>query len=80
VNINEAYSATWASASPMGGFKESGLGRRHGRQGIAKFTEAQTVAVERLLAIDTPPFLSHQQYATLMGAAMKLLRHAPLIK
>jgi hypothetical protein len=36
--------------------------------------------VERLLAIDTPPFLSHQQYATLMGAAMKLLRHAPLIK
>jgi len=81
VNINEAYSATWASASPMGGFKESGLGRRHGSQGIAKFTEAQTVAVERLMAIDTPPFLSHQQYATLMSAAMKLLRHAtPLIK
>jgi succinate-semialdehyde dehydrogenase/glutarate-semialdehyde dehydrogenase len=81
VNINEAYSATWASASPMGGFKESGLGRRHGSQGIAKFTEAQTVAVERLLAIDTPPFLSHQQYAALMSAAMKLLKYAaPLIK
>ena len=50
-------------------------------QGIVKFTEAQTVAVERLMAIDTPPFLSHQQYATLMSAAMKLLKHAaPLIK
>ena len=61
VNINEAYSATWASASPMGGFKESGLGRRHGRQGIEKYTEAQTIAVERLLAIDTPPFLSNGQ-------------------
>ena len=80
VNINEAYAATWASASPMGGFKESGLGRRHGRQGIAKFTEAQTVAVERLLALDTPPFLSHQQYATVMSAAMKLLKHVALIK
>ena len=38
------------------------------------------MAVERLLAIDTPPFLSHQQYAALMSAAMKLLKHAPLIK
>ena len=80
VNINEAYSATWASASPMGGFKESGLGRRHGAQGIVKFTEAQTVAVERLLAIDTPPFLNHQQYATLMSAAMKLLKRVPIVK
>ena len=77
VNINEAYAATWASAGPMGGFKESGLGRRHGRQGILKYTEAQTVAVQRLLAIDTPPFLSHAQYATVMGAAIKLLKHVP---
>ena len=58
VNINEAYSATWASAGPQGGCTESGLGRRHGSQGIVKFTEAQTVAVERLMAIDTPPFLT----------------------
>ncbi len=80
VNINEAYAATWASAGPMGGFKESGLGRRHGRQGIIKFSEAQTIAVQRLLAIDTPPFLSHQQYATFMSAAVKLMRRVPLIK
>jgi succinate-semialdehyde dehydrogenase / glutarate-semialdehyde dehydrogenase len=77
VNINEAYAATWASAGPMGGFKASGLGRRHGRQGILKYTEAQTVAVQRLLAIDTPPFLSHAQYAAVMGAAIKLLKHVP---
>ena len=36
------------------------LGRRHGRQFIITFSEAQTMAVQRLLAIDTPPFLSHQ--------------------
>ena len=80
VNINEAYSATWASASPMGGFKESGLGRRHGRQGIEKYTEAQTIAVERLLAIDTPPFLSNGQYAAVMSAAIKMMRYLPGIK
>ena len=80
VNINEAYAAAWASAGPMGGFKESGMGRRHGRQGIIKFSETQTVAVERLLALDTPPFLNHRQYATLMSVAFKLLKRAPLIK
>ena len=80
VNVNEAYSAAWASASPMGGVKCSGLGRRHGGPGILKYTEAQTVAVERLLAIDTPPFLDHGQYAALMSRAMKLLKHVPGIK
>ena len=60
VNINEGYSATWASASPMGGFKESGVGRRHGEQGLTKYTEAQTVAVQRLLGIDAPRGVSQR--------------------
>ncbi|MGZ4199378.1 MAG: succinic semialdehyde dehydrogenase [Thermoleophilia bacterium] len=78
VNVNEAYAAAWGSAgSPMGGFKESGLGRRHGAQGILKYTETQTVAEERLLAIDTPPLLSHGQYAAVMTAALRLLRRLP---
>ena len=60
VNINEAYAATWASAGPMGGFKESGLGGATGAQGIVKFTEAQTVAVRapaghRHAAVPEPP-------------------------
>ncbi len=80
VNVNEAYAATWASASPMGGYKQSGLGRRHGRQGIEKFTEAQTVAAHRFLALDTPPFLSNEQYAAAMSALVKVLRHVPGIK
>ncbi len=77
VNINEAYAATWASASPMGGFKASGLGRRHGAVGLLKFTESQTVATQRLLAIDTPPHVSHAQYATVMSLAMRVLKHVP---
>jgi succinate-semialdehyde dehydrogenase/glutarate-semialdehyde dehydrogenase len=77
VNVNEAYAASWASAAPMGGFKESGLGRRHASQGILKYTEPQTVAVQRLLAIDTPPPLKHGQYAALMSLGMRLLKHTP---
>ena len=80
VNVNEAYAASWASAGPMGGFKQSGMGRRHGRQGIVKFTEAQTVAVQRLLPIDTPPLLTHAQYAALLSGAIRVLKHVPGIK
>jgi succinate-semialdehyde dehydrogenase / glutarate-semialdehyde dehydrogenase len=77
VNVNEAYAAAFVSAAPQGGFKQSGMGRRHARQGIVKYTEAQTVAVERLLAIDTPPWLTHAQYAALMPQVLRLLRRAP---
>ena len=35
--------------------KDSGLGRRHGREGILKYTEAQTVAAQRLLGFAAPP-------------------------
>ena len=46
VNINEGYAATWGSvAAPMGGMKSSGLGRRHGREGLLKYTEAQNITV-----------------------------------
>ena len=53
VNINEAYSAAWGSVdAPMGGRKESGTGRRHGAEGLLKFTESQTIAVQTGAALD----------------------------
>jgi succinate-semialdehyde dehydrogenase / glutarate-semialdehyde dehydrogenase len=48
VNVNDGYSGTWGSVgAPMGGFKASGQGRRHGREGIEALTEAQTISVQR---------------------------------
>jgi succinate-semialdehyde dehydrogenase / glutarate-semialdehyde dehydrogenase len=48
VNVNEVYGATWsATGLPMGGMGDSGLGRRHGPEGLQKFTESQTVAWQR---------------------------------
>jgi succinate-semialdehyde dehydrogenase/glutarate-semialdehyde dehydrogenase len=45
VNINEGYRASFASmASPMGGMKASGQGRRNGPGGLLRFTEARTIA------------------------------------
>ena len=80
VNINEAYAATWASAAPMGGWKQSGFERRHGRHGILKYTDPQTVAVQRVVNIGTPPFLRHDQYAALMTTAVRLLKNLPGVR
>lgn len=44
VNINEGYRATFSSVdAPMGGMKQSGLGRRNGREGLLRFVEARTI-------------------------------------
>ncbi|MBP0459057.1 succinic semialdehyde dehydrogenase [Streptomyces montanisoli] len=78
VNINEGYAAAYASVrSPMGGMKDSGLGRRHGAEGILKFTEAQTVARQRLVPLAPSFGMDDEAYAQLMSRglrAMKALR------
>ena len=76
VNINEAYAATWGSVdSPIGGFKESGLHPRHGREGLLKFTRSQTVAVQRILPIAPSHGMSAQAYARWMTRLLRLLRY-----
>lgn len=78
VNVNEAYAAAWGSLdAPMGGVKESGLGRRHGAEGITKYTEAQTVAVQRLVPIAPFGGLDVERWSRLMTRSLRLLRHLP---
>jgi acyl-CoA reductase-like NAD-dependent aldehyde dehydrogenase len=81
VNVNEAYAAAWGSTdSSIGGMKQSGIGRRHGAEGILKFTETQTVAVQRLLPIGPPFGISQKRYARTMTVLLKLMRHLPGIR
>jgi acyl-CoA reductase-like NAD-dependent aldehyde dehydrogenase len=48
VNVNDGYLSAIASvAAPMGGTGASGVGRRHGPDGLLRFTEAQSVAAQR---------------------------------
>ena len=78
VNVNEAYAATWGSIdAPMGGFKESGLGRRHGAEGILKYTEAQTISVQRGMPIASPAGVGEKDFSELMTGALRLLRWIP---
>lgn len=78
ININEAYAATWASVdAPMGGLKDSGLGRRHGREGIRRYTESQNVAVERLLPLGKLPGLSQELNAKVLTVGLGLMHRLP---
>ena len=55
VNVNEGYAFAWGSLSaPMGGMGISGVGRRHGPEGLLKYTESQTIATARVFNLDAP--------------------------
>jgi succinate-semialdehyde dehydrogenase/glutarate-semialdehyde dehydrogenase len=78
VNVNEAYAAAWASVdAPMGGFKDSGLGRRHGAEGILKYTESQTVAIQRGLPLAAPAGVTDEIFSRAMSLTLKVLRRVP---
>ncbi|MFF4343653.1 succinic semialdehyde dehydrogenase [Kitasatospora sp. NPDC001540] len=75
VNVNEAYAAAYGSvASPMGGMGDSGLGRRHGAEGILRYTEAQTVAVQRLLPIGPSMGMDDRKFAELFTTGLKAMK------
>ncbi|HLU95750.1 MAG TPA: succinic semialdehyde dehydrogenase [Thermobifida alba] len=75
VNINEGYGAAFASyGAPMGGMKRSGLGRRHGEEGLLRYTEAQTVASQHLVGLSGPPGMSAETLARVMTAGARLMR------
>ncbi|WP_440572076.1 succinic semialdehyde dehydrogenase [Streptomyces sp. KR2] len=79
VNVNEAFAAAWGSVdAPMGGMGDSGLGRRHGADGILKYTEAQTVAHQRVQGFTPPAGIHPAKWATLLTRSLKLLKAAGL--
>ncbi|MEK0097656.1 succinic semialdehyde dehydrogenase [Streptomyces sp. A475] len=77
VNVNEAFAAAWGSIdAPMGGMGDSGLGRRHGADGILKYTEVQTVAHQRVQGFTPPARISPEAWATLLTGALKVMKAA----
>ncbi|WP_276302457.1 succinic semialdehyde dehydrogenase [Halorussus lipolyticus] len=82
VNINDAYAAAWASVdAPMGGMKDSGLGRRHGREGFEKYTEAQTVAEQRAGSVTAPPEgVPDGWYAKAMLVSLRAMKRLPGVR
>lgn len=74
VNINEGYRASMATLdAPMGGMKQSGVGRRSGIQGLLRFTEPRTISVARTWPIGLPTRgRQYRQMAPLMSILAKI--------
>lgn len=82
VGVNDGYAASWSSYdAPMGGMKASGISRRHGDVGLLKFTEPQTIAVQRLVPAFAPPGrMRYPTYQRILGKMLKVLRRVPFYK
>jgi succinate-semialdehyde dehydrogenase/glutarate-semialdehyde dehydrogenase len=75
VNVNDGAAAAAGSIEAgMGGMGDSGLGRRHGAEGMRKYTESQTVATQRLVALGPPSGMALEKFVGLGNAQLRLLR------
>jgi succinate-semialdehyde dehydrogenase/glutarate-semialdehyde dehydrogenase len=75
VNINDGAAAAAGSVEAgMGGMGDSGLGRRHGAEGILKYTESQTIAVQRLMRLGPSPKSSAERFVRRTNRQLALLR------
>ncbi|MGJ9411484.1 succinic semialdehyde dehydrogenase [Aeromicrobium sp. CF4.19] len=78
VNINEGFAASFGSIdAPMGGMRSSGVGRRQGIEGILRYTEPQSVAVQRAVPMGGPAFVPPETYSKLLTAGLRVLRRTP---
>lgn len=75
VCVNDAYISMWASTdAPMGGRNDSGIGRRHGDEGFEKYTETQSVTVQRGHPIAPPAGVPNRVVAAILTGYLKVAR------
>jgi succinate-semialdehyde dehydrogenase/glutarate-semialdehyde dehydrogenase len=78
VSVNETYQIAWGSmGAPMGGMKDSGLGRRHGIEGMLKYTDSQNVAVSRISPLFPPPGLPVEAGVAVFVKLLRMMKHIP---
>src|SRR5215208_1710489 len=75
VCVNDAQVNYYALELPMGGWKESGMGVRHGAPGIRKYTKQQSVLIRRFAPGKRDPHQFPYRGTTtkLLGRAMRFI-------
>jgi acyl-CoA reductase-like NAD-dependent aldehyde dehydrogenase len=74
VCVNDAIMNYMALELPMGGWKASGMGSRHGAGGIRKYTRQQAILISRMhLKRDLHMFPYSSRTTALLGRAVKFL-------
>jgi acyl-CoA reductase-like NAD-dependent aldehyde dehydrogenase len=74
VCVNDSQVNYTALELPMGGWKQSGFGVRHGRDGIRKFTKQKSVLVTRMGPKREPHMFPYRAVASrLLGRGFKFM-------
>jgi succinate-semialdehyde dehydrogenase/glutarate-semialdehyde dehydrogenase len=77
VNVNEGFAATLGSIdAPMGGMKNSGLGRRQGQEGIRRFVEVQSIATQTGVPIAPSHRLDGKSFTSVMTGVLRVMKKA----
>jgi aldehyde dehydrogenase (NAD+)/succinate-semialdehyde dehydrogenase/glutarate-semialdehyde dehydrogenase len=76
VNVNDSLAAAYASkGTPSGGVKQSGVGARHGDQGLLKYTDVQNLAVlKKPGAMSARPGQPYEDHVKQMLTGLKIMR------
>ena len=75
VNVNEGFHFQGIDA-PMGGMKNSGLGRRQGQDGIRRFVEVQSVATQTGIPIAPSHGLDGKSFTSVMTGVLRMMKKA----
>jgi aldehyde dehydrogenase (NAD+)/succinate-semialdehyde dehydrogenase/glutarate-semialdehyde dehydrogenase len=79
VNVNDILATAYASkGTPSGGLKQSGVGARHGDQGLLKYTDGQSIAVLKKQVMEPRPNQTYDAYAKQTQKSLKLMRKTGL--
>ena len=79
VNVNDALATAYASKStPSGGVKQSGVGARHGDQGLLKYTDVQNLAVLKKQVLGPRPGQDYDAYVKQMLSGLRMMRRTRL--
>ena len=69
VCINDPFLVGWAAYdAPMGGVGDSGIGRRHGPEGLKRYAESKTIASSRVGPLTAPSKLPDRLFARIFSA------------
>ncbi len=75
VNVNDILATAFASkGTPSGGVKASGVGARHGDQGLLKYTDVQQLAVLKKQVMGARPGQDYDEYVKGMLGGLKMMR------
>lgn len=75
VNVNDILATAFASkGTPSGGVKQSGVGARHGDQGLLKYTDVQNLAVLKKQVMGARPGQDYDAYVKSMIGGLRMMR------